>query len=215
MNTQILIQITSGRGPAECQRAVAHMLRFLTKEAQRQGWNCDLVEAEAGPREKDCLLSALVEIEASLAETAKLRTWAQELCGSHLWVCRSPFRTTHARKNWFFGVSLLPSVDEIRLDPREVVFEACRASGPGGQHVNKTDSAIRARWLPGGLVAQASGERSQSQNRRVALARLQALVDARNAGNRDSARQQAWQEHNELERGQALLKFTGEEFRRC
>jgi len=58
-------------------------------------------------------------------------------------------------------------------------------------------------------VAQASGERSQTQNRRVALARLQALVDARNAGTRVCARQQAWQEHNELERGQALLKFTG------
>jgi peptide chain release factor len=207
---ELMLQITSGRGPAEAQRAVAHLARHLVAEAGTAGFTARLLEAEAGPRERDCLLSALLEIGG--ADAAALRAWCGAREGTHRWVCRSPFRPDHGRKNWFVGVRRLPEPGEIRLRPEEVRFEACRASGPGGQHVNRTNSAVRATWVPGGLSVAVSGERSQHQNRRIALARLQAAVDDRNAGLQREHARGAWQGHNELERGREVRTYRGEEF---
>ncbi len=207
---ELMLQITSGRGPAEAQRAVAHLVRHLLAEAAAAGFTAALLEAEPGPRERDCLLSALMEIGG--ADEAALRSWCAAREGTHRWICRSPFRPDHGRKNWFVGVRRLPEPAEIRLRPEEVRFEACRASGPGGQHVNRTNSAVRATWVPGGLSVTVSGERSQHQNRRIALSRLQAAVDAKNEGLRHEHEQGAWQGHNELERGRAVGTYRGERF---
>lgn len=206
-----MLRITSGRGPAESGRAVAHLTRHLLQQAAGQGFAARLLDAEPAPREKDCCLSALLEFASP--DAPRLSAWCEGWLGTHLWVCRSPFRPNHGRKNWYFGVSRLPTPEEIHLDPAQVRFEACRASGPGGQHVNKTNSAVRATWVPGHLSVSVSGERSQMQNRRIALARLQEAVDERNALAREGQRKQAWQTHNELERGGAVRTFRGEAFR--
>ena len=88
-----------------------------------------------------------------------------------------------------------------------------RGSGPGGQHVNTTDSAVRALHLPTGLVAISRDERSQIANRKRALERLAILVMRQGEHQRDAARQQRWEGHNELERGNPVRVYEGMDFR--
>ena len=107
---------------------------------------------------------------------------------------------------------MIQATPSIAIDESEIEESFVRASGPGGQHVNRTNSAVRATWVPGGLSVTVSGERSQHQNRRIALSRLQAAVDAKNEGLRHEHEQGAWQGHNELERGRAVGTYRGERF---
>ncbi len=99
------------------------------------------------------------------------------------------------------------------LDAAEVLFEPMRASGPGGQHVNKTESAVRATHRPSGLVVVAREERSQVQNKRLALARLQALLTAHATAARAGIDQDRWSQHDALQRGAPVRTFVGAEFR--
>ena len=78
----------------------------------------------------------------------------------------------HKRKNWFVGIDVLEPVDETGFNVKEVRWDTMRASGPGGQHVNRTESAVRVTHLPTGVRATAMEERSQHRNRKLALARL-------------------------------------------
>ena len=93
--------------------------------------------------------SALVKLSGPGAND-----FARRWQGSVQWTAPSPFRPTHKRKNWFVGVELvggLAEADAVRIDPRDVSFESMRASGAGGQHVNKTESAVRATHRPNGF----------------------------------------------------------------
>ena len=206
MAVDTILQISSGRGPAECRRAVFLMTRELAKVAENHDCSARLIEAEPCPEQRQCLLSALVCVSGESVD------WTDDYVGTHLWVCKSPFRPTHGRKNWYFGIARLPSVDEIQLNPQEVRYQAICASGPGGQHVNKTATAVRATWLPDGTSCVASGERSQHQNKRIALARLQLILDQRNHDARADRRDQAWTQHNELQRGDPCRTYRGARF---
>ena len=194
------LQITSGRGPAECQRAVWHMVRYLQKEFPTM----KLVEQEAGD-EKNCLKSVILRaVECTDIERFK---------GSHVWICPSPFRLNHKRKRWFFGIEPLPKPDELMLNLKEVRLDTFRASGPGGQHINTTNSAVRATYVPEGISVIASGERSQYRNKQLALARLQQAFSSLQDKRSNQSKKEAWDIHNQLERGKAVLTFKGPEFR--
>jgi peptide chain release factor len=98
-------------------------------------------------------------------------------------------------------------VEETRFDAKDVKWETMRASGPGGQHVNRTESAVRVTHLPTGIQASAAEERSQHRNRKLALARLAqklAEVDAKQHG---EAREKRWRAHQELERGNPVRVY--------
>ena len=99
------------------------------------------------------------------------------------------------------------------LDPRDVSFETMRAGGAGGQHVNKTESAVRATHRPSGLVVVAREERSQHMNKRLALARLARLLRDAAAGKQADAERERWAAHDRIERGGAVRTFVGPEFR--
>ncbi len=92
-------------------------------------------------------------------------------------------------------------------------FEPTKASGPGGQHVNKTESAVRATHLPTGLSCVAREERCQHRNKELALARLAQTIAGRGAQAEADARRDAWTRHDALERGNAVRVYTGPEFR--
>ena len=207
----VWLQITSGRGPAECQLAVAKLAAEVMKRATAEGLAAGTVELVAG-QEPDTALSALLKLSGEGA-SAFARGWR----GSVQWICPSPYRPGHKRKNWFVGVEVLdgivPSADTARIDPRHVVFESMRASGAGGQHVNKTESAVRAMHKPTGLVATAREERSQAMNKKLALARLQALIDAGIRSEEERAERERWQQHDALERGRPVRVYSGEAFR--
>jgi len=210
MSDRIWLQITSGRGPAECQLAVTMLADVLAKDAHKAGLDCTLLDIVEG-REQGAALSALLALEGEGA-----REFAKRSCGSVLWICPSPLRPGHKRKNWFVGVEMLAPPDFARagsVHAKDVVFEAMRASGPGGQHVNKTESAVRATHRPTGLVVTAREERSQAMNKKLALARLAGLLAAGAAAAKADAERNRWAQHDTLERGRPVRTFEGPSFR--
>ncbi len=203
------LQVTSGRGPAECQLAVARLTDAIVKAAAADGLAADVLETIAG-REKNGLLSALISVSGRTA-----LPFAQNWQGSVLWICRSPLRPNHKRKNWFVGVDALMPPDDVKsdVDARDVTFETMRASGPGGQHVNTTDSAVRALHRPSGIAIVAREERSQHMNKKLALARIAIRLAAEADRQKAETDEQRWERHNNLQRGDAVRTFEGPKFR--
>lgn len=202
------ILLSSGKGPAECERAVFLMLTQLENALKKQGVSFSTVEAVAGSEPKT-FKSVTLEIGQANAE---VRQWLKSYEGTLQWICPSPFRPKHKRRNWFFSLSLLEPPTKQLFNENDVVFETFRASGPGGQHVNTTDSAVRAIHQPSGLSTVSSGERSQLMNRRVAVSRLAALISAENVAQRQAVEHSSWENHNQLERGNAVKTFRGAKF---
>lgn len=204
----MLLQITSGRGPVECAWVAAKLANALVAEARGAGLQAELIDVEPGP-EIGTLLSALIHLGGD--GCARFATAVE---GSVQWIGYSQFRPGHKRKNWFVGVQQVPMPVAITFSDRDIRMETMRASGPGGQHVNTTDSAVRATHLPTGLVAISRDERSQLANRKRALERLAILVARNSEQQRDAARQQRWEGHSELERGNPVRVYEGVDFRR-
>jgi peptide chain release factor len=209
MSEKIWLQISSGRGPIECQLAVATLAEVIVEDARKAALACDVLEVVEG-RERGTALSALLSLEGE-----GVRAFASRTRGSVLWICPSPVRSDHKRKNWFVGVDVLAPADTstVALRVSDVVFEAMRASGPGGQHVNKTESAVRVTHKPTGLVATAREERSQAMNKKLALARLAAMLAEGVSAAKADAERDRWTQHDALERGRPVRTFEGPDFR--
>jgi peptide chain release factor len=197
----ICLLITSGGGPLECRLAVGHVLRRMRDEAE--GLGLDLSISDEGPAPA----SVIVLVEGAGADTL-----ARDWVGTILWRQHSTLRPNHKRANWFVGVFALPqaSPGQTIIPASEVTFASFRAGGPGGQHQNTTDSAVRATWQ--GFTALSRDERSQHRNKAKALERLQHLVDAAQAERQSAATQTAHRLHRTLERGNPRRSFSGPDF---
>jgi peptide chain release factor len=206
MNNDIIIQITSGRGPAECCFVVAQVLRKFMLESQKKGLNPEIINQSPGI-EPGTLVSALVKMAGEGAEA-----FAGEWQGTVLWVGQSPFRKYHKRKNWYAGVYLIPQNNIHSWNESDIVYQTLRSSGPGGQHVNKTESAVRATHLPSGIQVLASDSRSQIQNKKLATLRLQEKLTAWQFTDLVQEEYDKWNKHNQLERGNPVKVFKGWEF---
>jgi peptide chain release factor len=202
MNKQ-LIQITSGKGPAECCRVVAKVQEAFLKEARSAGIAVEVIASQPGDL-KGTLLSSLLLAEGN-GLTAFLESWQ----GTIQWIAQSPYRKFHRRKNWFVGVEVFAVPEKMRWSEKDVVFETMRGGGPGGQNVNKVETAVRGKHLPSGLQVVAMDARSQLQNRKLCLERLRAKVEAWEVAELASRQQSRWLEHHQLERGNAVRTFTG------
>ena len=202
-----LLQLTANTGPEECCLAVRKALAQLLCDCEAAGVRVELLE-QVDSEVRGNLRSVLLALEGEGA-AAVARRWS----GSLLWICPSPYRPRHGRKNWFIGGAVFDAGDAVGgLVDRDIRYEAVRASGPGGQHVNKTDSAVRATHLPSGLSVKVQTERSQHANRRLARALLAHKL-ATQADEEDSAeRRQRWRQHRDVERGNAVRTFVGERF---
>ncbi len=200
----IRLLLTSGRGPAECRIALAKVLAVMAGEAAEAGLDIDVAHGLAP--DAHGLGSAVAVIRGEGAEA-----FARQWTGTVQWISSSPIRPHHKRKNWFVGVFELPAVATAArpLAAADVRFEAFRAGGPGGQHQNKTESAVRAVHVPTGLAVVARSERSQHRNKAAALERLAELL--RLAGE-VAARHEQQANHDRLERGRPVRRFLGEEF---
>ncbi|TWF32328.1 peptide chain release factor [Chitinophaga polysaccharea] len=195
---KVIIQITSGRGPAECSRVVARVQELMLKQGRAAGISLEVLENIKGDL-KGTLLSATL-----LAQGERLPAFIKEWEGTVQWVSPSPYRKFHKRRNWFAGVSVFDVQQQLSWNVKDVVLETCRASGPGGQHVNKVETAVRGTHLPSGLQVLAMDSRSQLQNKQLCLQRLEAKFLAWQTTRLVGQQQDRWQEHNELERGQAV-----------
>ena len=196
-----LLLITSGKGPAECERVVWLLLEKIRKSAAKEQLNVKDVELVSGSQ-RNTLYSALIRVSGENV-AAYCASWT----GTIQWIGQSPFRKNHRRKNWFAGisvydVSVLPDWNE-----RDVVYQATRSSGPGGQHVNKTETAVRATHVPTGISVVASDERSQMMNKNAATERLRNKLLSKHVDELNVRQKSQWLEHHQLERGNAVKVF--------
>ena len=166
------MQITSGRGPAECCRVVALVLEKILKQAAAKGVKTEIVERETGPLNRT-LLSAVISLQGG----------------------------DYKRKNWFVGVQTFTLSESQEATEAEIRYETLRASGPGGQHVNKTESAVRAVHIPTGMSVVASDQRSQWQNKKLATERLLLKLASWSIEQAMIQAQANWSNHNCLQRG--------------
>lgn len=191
----IRLLATCGRAPAEGRLAVGAVVAAILAEAAAAGVSADAVPGRAPDRHGPG--SVLLLIDGAGAERFA-RAWT----GSVQVVARSTLRPGHGRKNWFVGVSALPEAPPApTLDPRDVALQTLRAGGPGGQHQNTTESAVRATHRPTGLAATARDERSQHRNRALALRRLAVLVSQLGEPDRLAADRAAQAAHDRVVRG--------------
>ena len=200
------LQITSGRGPVECCRVVALVLEKILREAQKRKLRVEILEKETGPVNRT-LLSAVVALEGTGCDVL-----ADEWEGTVLWIARIPYRIHHRRKNWFVGVQTFLLSESREATEDDIRYETLRASGPGGQHVNKTESAVRAVHIPSGISVVASDQRSQWQNKKLATERLLVKLTAWNIEQAMIQVQTNWSNHNSLQRGNPV-KIIQEELR--
>lgn len=202
----VLLQLSASQGPDECALAVARALRALLREAEAAGVEVDIVEQQDGPR-AGTLRSALLALDGERAIEL-----AQAWSGTLQWICSSPYRPRHARKNWFIGARIVAGEEE--LADSGIRYETCKASGPGGQHVNKTESAVRATHLASGISVKVQSERSQHANRRLAALLLASRLAERAEEARGEQRAERRLFHHAVERGNAVRVFRGEAFER-
>jgi peptide chain release factor len=200
----ILLQLSSAQGPLECCLAVGKALSRIQQEARSLGVSIDVLEAEPASRENS-FRSVLLALDGEEAGRL-LCAWE----GSVLWTCVSPYRPRHPRKNWYIGIARCALV--VADLSGEIRFETTRSSGPGGQHVNKTETAVRATHLRTGISVKVQSERSQHANKRLAehliAYRLAGLASEIQAGAKSDRRLL----HYRVERGNPVRTFAGPDF---
>lgn len=190
-----MIQITSGKGPAECCRVVACVQSLMMKQAKQQGIELQVLENKPAELNRT-LLSATM-----MATGNNLDTFIVEWAGTIQWIAQSPYRRYHKRKNWFVGVAAFNIQDLIAWNPKDVKLETCRSSGPGGQNVNKVETAVRGTHLPSGIQVVVMDTRSQLENKKLCMARLEAKLLIWQTELLMERQHAHWQEHHALERG--------------
>jgi peptide chain release factor 2 len=166
------VDIQAGSGGTEAQDWAAMLLRMYLRYAERKGYRVDVLEESPG--EVAGIKSASLKVDGDYAY-GYLRTET----GVHRLVRKSPFDSNARRHTSFASVFVYPEVDdsiEVEINPADLRIDTYRASGAGGQHINKTDSAVRITHLPTNIVVQCQTDRSQHRNRAEAMAMLKSKL---------------------------------------
>jgi peptide chain release factor len=202
-----IIQITAGRGPAECTWVVAQVLKKILEEAQSNQIEATVLQREAGT-ENGTVLTALILLKGETI-IEFVNSWS----GSIQWIGQSSFRKMHKRKNWFIGVFEMDALVIKSISEKDIQYQAMRSSGAGGQHVNKVSSAIRATHIPSGLSTVAMDSRSQHQNKKLATERLLEKFKVFELEMIKKQVNNQWENQLNVARGNPTRTFTGSDFK--
>ncbi len=204
--SEIFLNISAGGGPKECQWVVVKLALAYCKEAKLAGLKAEVLwDTEA----ENTAMSLLLKITGAGAEK-----FSRTQIGTVRWIGQSPFRKNHKRKNWYVGVSKAPDIADVpELHERDIKYQTLKASGPGGQHVNKTESAVRAIHIPTGLTVVASEQRSQFANKKLTRIKLALLLEAQTETAQNQAKDKLWTTHKSLERGNEIRIYKGKKFK--
>ncbi|MGU3400469.1 peptide chain release factor H [Brucellaceae bacterium D45D] len=194
--------LSSGSGPAECRIALNRFVQILSEETHRRDClfeiSSEMAVDKHGPK------SVFVTLQGDRADQI-----AQEFCGTVKFVFKSPVRPQHKRQNWFISVCRVarPQNDEITILPSDLRFETLRAGGPGGQHQNTTDSAVRVVHIPTGIQLTARNERSQHRNKAMALERLAMVLKHMKEDQTEDAKAALHRDNRNIQRGNEVKTF--------
>ena len=208
----MIMQLSSGQGPAECELAVKKLYDSL----KREFLDIEMISSHEAKRTEGCT-SILFQTEQDLSG----------LEGSIQWICRSPYRPKHKRKNWFVDVSVISEAENIRKDTsmpccgkkevykeNEIRFERFHCGGKGGQNVNKVETGVRLIHIPTGITVTSTSERSQYANKRDALSKLNVILGQMELEEKKKQTNSAWQEHTKIVRGNPVRVYEGMDFKR-
>jgi peptide chain release factor 2 len=177
------LDIQAGAGGTEAQDWAQMLLRMYLKWAAARGFPAEVIDSQAG--EVAGMKSATIEIKGEFAYG-----WLRTETGVHRLVRKSPFDSGNRRHTSFASVFVSPEVDDdikIDLNPADIKMDVYRSSGAGGQHVNKTESAVRLTHGPSGIVVACQNERSQHKNRATAMKMLKAKLYELEVNKRNAA----------------------------
>jgi peptide chain release factor 2 len=177
------LDVQAGAGGTEAQDWAQMLLRMYIKWAATRGFNAEVIDSNPG--EVAGMKSATLEIRGDYAYG-----WLRTETGVHRLVRKSPFDSGNRRHTSFASVFVSPEVDDdinIEINPADIEMDVFRSSGAGGQHVNKTESAVRLRHMPSGIVVACQNERSQHKNRATAMKMLKAKLYELEVNKRNAA----------------------------